>query len=277
LLFERLADVRRRLSSVSWFVRCVAEPIARQANREDQCTGRFWEGRFKCQPLLDESALTACLAYVDLNPIRAGIAATLEESRFTSVYERLAALRDSGDEPVSEEAAKLGSASSAPETAAVAEEVCVFQVRHRVISDRAHAREAATRRSPPRAGCLSPLTLSEDAAGGAVPPWRASNTGCLAMELSEYLELLEWTGRQLQQGERGPENRDEEKQGVIPVDLPPILQRLEISGGAWLDLMTRFHRLFRRAAGRPESLRRHAAKWGRKRSCGITHSQALFG
>ena len=80
---------RERLGSLSWFMKVLNEGIAKEANFEDQCTGKFWEGRFKSQALLDEKALAACLAYVDLNPVRANMAATPETSSHTSAQQRI--------------------------------------------------------------------------------------------------------------------------------------------------------------------------------------------
>ncbi len=89
LVYELAETYRERLSSISWFMKLLNQYIALRANREDKCTGKFWESRFKSQALLDETALLTCLAYVDLNPIRANLAKTPEASDYTSIQTRL--------------------------------------------------------------------------------------------------------------------------------------------------------------------------------------------
>ena len=86
---KKLTEWKKRFVDISWYMRLLNEYMARVANKEDDVTGRFWEGRFKSQALVDKGALLACMAYVDLNPIRAGLAKTLPESLYTGIKERL--------------------------------------------------------------------------------------------------------------------------------------------------------------------------------------------
>ena len=96
---DRLKVLRLRLGSISWLMRFINEPLARMANSEDGCKGRFWEGRFKSQRLLDENAVLACMVYIDLNPVRAGIVEDVVEAEHTSMAHRLASTagRTNGD------------------------------------------------------------------------------------------------------------------------------------------------------------------------------------
>ena len=86
---EWLEETRKRLYSVSWFMKVIEEPIALRANKEDAVKGRFWEGRFQSQLLLDEQAVLTASIYVDLNPIKAGMVNDLKDSDFTSIQQRI--------------------------------------------------------------------------------------------------------------------------------------------------------------------------------------------
>lgn len=90
VVHNQIEIYRKRLANISWFMKCLNEPIARQANSEDNVTGHFWQSRFSSQALLDEAAVLTVMAYVDLNPIRATISETPETSNFTSVKQRIA-------------------------------------------------------------------------------------------------------------------------------------------------------------------------------------------
>ena len=225
----KLQLLRRRLSDISWFMSRLSQTIALKANYEDKCSGRFWEGRFKSQALLDEASILACAMYVDLNPIRAAMAETPETSSFTGAKDRLDDLQ---------------SANSSPVTSLDREQT--------------HAWERSGRGA--KSGWMSPVEIDE--AGDPIGPdkllaedaRRASSKGFLNLSLHFYLDLLDWTGRNLASGKRG----------AIPDHLDPILKRVGIVSSGWCDLIEQFGRLFKRAVGSPQSLADEAEARGQK-------------
>ena len=92
---DKLKTIRSRLSDISWWMRLLCQRIAQKANFEEEISGKFWQSRYRAVRLIDDEAILACAAYVDLNPIRAGIAQTIEDSQFTSARLRLQTIVDS--------------------------------------------------------------------------------------------------------------------------------------------------------------------------------------
>ena len=84
-----VAEARKRLSSLGWFMKCLKEPLARIAIKEDGCKGTFFEGRYKSIAILDEESLLSVCVYIDLNPVAAGIVSLPEESLHTSIKVRV--------------------------------------------------------------------------------------------------------------------------------------------------------------------------------------------
>ena len=143
------------------------------------------------------------MAYVDLNPVRAGLAATPEKSDFTSAQERISDLKS----------ADVVSTADAKDV----------RIEHGSNAGRLAPVELEPKRKKAREKCCGR---------------RASNKGCLFMTLAQYLQLLDWTGRQLKPGKRG----------TIPKNAPPILDRLNLSAELWLHAVEHFGK--RRAANR---------------------------
>ena len=217
LLKKQVQDWRSRLTNISWFMRILNEKVARKANKEDDCTGRFWEGRFKSQALLDEKALMACMAYVDLNPVRAKMAATPETSAHTSIRRRCEAAKSKG---------------------------------------RAEGVIAKQPKQPKQ-----PKQLQRFAGNP-----RADMPEGLPFRLTDYLDLVDWAGRQIR----------DDKRGAIDDELPNILQRLEIDEDDWLYMTQNFESRFKSLVGAMHSLRAACEKLGYQRISGRSAIEALF-
>ncbi len=248
---EKIAQIRLRLSDISWFMRALAEPIARMSNKQDQVTGRFWEGRFKAQRIVDESGLLACAMYVDLNPVRAAMAATPEGSKYTSAYDRIEAGKG-----VTIDAAAF-------DLVTITNEEAGKRIRQTPVAELKRQRQAK-RRNPTgrrvlRDSWLAPLELSRRKLASDAEPHRgglrASDTGFLSMSWQDYWALLRWTAQQ----------KVKDAVAKVPKHLQGLLTKLGIEASMWRDLVWEYKRYFGTSscAGRSESMAMDAERLGK--------------
>jgi putative transposase len=233
---ERITTLRRRLCSLSWFMGQLNEFIARAANKEDGVKGRFWESRFKCKALLDEAAIAACMAYVDLNPIRAGGAKTPEESDFTSIQERIRAWRKDtmcpgGAIPRGEQNVHSGT------------------IRRDTMTDNAQS-------DPVDSGDYWLCPISSE----------VHRRGILSMTAAEYIDLIDKSGRMIRS----------DKRGAIDADLRPILMRIGANPQAWTETISDFGDKFSLVAGVISNLRDFADQMGRRWFKGVRAARVAF-
>ena len=206
---KRLAEIRVRLSDVSWWMRYFSHHMSCRANKEDNLKGHFWEARFGSELILDDASILACMIYVDLNPVRAQMAATPEESDYTGAKDRIDDLRISIfttdlDQPTL------------------------------TLTSSQHSIHDWERLGAEHSGWMCPVEIDEatDPIGPDADPTgrRASRKGAVAISLTRYLELLDWVGRTI----RG------DKRGAIPEGLAPILSRIGLTAKSLLQQLWEF-------------------------------------
>ncbi|BCE00232.1 transposase [Marinicellulosiphila megalodicopiae] len=208
LLLDQNVEVwRERLINIGWFMKNINEPISRLSNIEDDCTGKFWEGRYKSKAILDNEGLLAAMVYVDLNPVRAQMANTPEESEYTSIKKRSKSYKKSNQSE-----------------------------------------------------------LVQDQPSDLLPLSKHCKTH-IPISTMAYLELVDWTGKQMAEG----------KKGKISSEIPDILIRLDLSESLFLNASKNINHSFANLIGKASSLDQHFSKFGLKRTCGWVKSLSVLG
>ncbi len=198
---KQVAKYREKLKDPSCYMQELNQSIARRANKEDNMTGRFWQGRFKSINLAEPGALLKCIMYVELNPVRAKMVESPELSEFTSCYRRV--------------------------KAELAREKLEKKPNNRKLQEEAELDS-----------WLSPIFNTK------------KKRGILEMTFNEYLELLDWTGREIR----------EDKRGAIPANLESILERLKLKSDNWIDSFKSFRKDFHTVAASEGTMRKVAEK-----------------
>ena len=263
-------------------MRCLCEKIARAANHDDGSSGRFWAGRFKSVALLDEAAILACSVYVDLNPIRAGLATTPEESAYTSGRDRIRSMLETSTRLTSRDEHSSLETCERPDAW-----LCELTLQETATRARVHdgrrcrlttARVAITSRAnrdrhrgrgrwlPACCRFRSSFGRRRPSRRPATSAARASDQGFLPIQVEHYVMLLDWTGRELRA----------DKRGAIPDHLAPIMERLGLDQSNWVETVRGFGRMFKQAAGRSSSLVDAAARRSRRWFQGKAAARAAF-
>ncbi|TWU26258.1 hypothetical protein Pla52o_01110 [Novipirellula galeiformis] len=258
----RLTTIRQRLSDISWFMRALSEPIARRANKVDECTGHFWEGRFKAQRIVDDAGLLACSMYIDLNPVRAAMADSPDHSPHTSAFDRIEAGKGKEIESAAFDLIPVP-------TAEAGKKLCETPL-DELHQQRRVKRHKSTGRKVLRDGWLAPLTLQPNTLSTDPQThkagFRSSDRGFLSLSLGDYLRLLRWTARQGVGGKK------------LPAALAKILTALGIDASMWRDLVWHWKQHFGKSScvGRPESMRANAERTGHHWHRGQTSASSCF-
>jgi len=198
---------RERLMNIGWFMKNINEPMARLSNIEDNCTGKFWESRYKSKAILDDEGLLSAMVYVDLNPVRAQMADTPETSEYTSVKKRSESFKASNHSNL---------VSDQPDELLPLSKYCKTHIQ---------------------------------------------------ITTKSYLELVDWSGRQLVEG----------KKGSIKSDLPDILSRIDLTPEQFINASVNINKSFANLIGKASSIDQNFSKFGLKRACGWVKALQVLG